>query len=70
MCRHAQAANQNRWFRERLHDGDSPPNLAAVLAVLCEVARGMAFLHAHSIIHGDLNACAWGHLLLLASVTR
>ena len=33
---------------------------AAMLAVLCEVARGMAFLHAHSIIHGDLTACARG----------
>ncbi len=56
-CRAVQAAIKKQWFLQCPWDRSSPPHTAAMLAVLHEVAQGMAFLHAHSIIHGDLNAC-------------
>ena len=52
-----QAAIKKHCFLQRPWDRSSPPHVPAMLAVLCEVAQGMAYLHAHSIIHGDLNAC-------------
>jgi serine/threonine protein kinase len=48
---------KKRWFRQRPWDRESPPNLAAMLAVLSDVAHGMAYLHCNSIIHGDLSTC-------------
>lgn len=34
---------------------DGCPKMATVLAVAKEVAEGMAFLHAHDVVHGDLT---------------
>ncbi|GFR52979.1 hypothetical protein Agub_g15668 [Astrephomene gubernaculifera] len=37
------------------HDAAGMPNLALVLCVLADVARGMAHIHSRNIVHGDLN---------------
>ena len=48
---------KKRWFRQRPWERESPPNLAGMLAVLSDVAHGMAYLHGNNIIHGDLSTC-------------
>ena len=36
----------------------SGPRVPEVLGIAADVAAGMACLHAHSILHGDLNCSA------------
>ena len=57
-----QGAIKKGWFRKRLDDRSSAPDLAALLAAAQEIAHGMAFLHSRSVIHGDLTACDTLHL--------
>ncbi len=45
------------WFRQELSLA-APPNVPAILRTLREVAAGMEYVHAQSIIHRDLTgAC-------------
>ena len=48
-----QEAVDRGLFRER-RAADALPNMGAILATAQEIASGMAFLHEHSIVHGDL----------------
>ncbi|KAK9825366.1 hypothetical protein WJX81_004837 [Elliptochloris bilobata] len=41
--------------------GEGPPNMDMILVTAQEIASGMAFLHSHGIIHGDLTG---GNILL------
>ena len=51
-----------------LHDPVSrEPNMEAILALLLDIADGMAYLHRNNIVHGDISAsdilikvCVWG----------
>lgn len=39
-------------------DRGSGPRVPEVLGIAADVAAGMACLHAHSVLHGDLNCSA------------
>jgi len=48
-----QEAVDKGMFRQR-KSPTAPPDMPVVLATAREIASGMAFLHGHGIIHGDL----------------
>ncbi|CAL8470312.1 g9854 [Coccomyxa elongata] len=64
-----QEAIDKGWLREErtLTSPDGVPNLATILAVAREVASGMAFLHEHGVVHGDLTG---GNVLLTSSAEQ
>ena len=51
------AINAGDFLLDRNNSG-SGPCVPEVLGIAADVAAGMACLHAHSILHGDLNCSA------------
>lgn len=43
------------WLRER-RLADAPIRMPLVLAYALDAARGLAYLHSHCVVHGDLTA--------------
>ena len=43
------------WFRTSRDPLSGGPDLRAVLTTAAEIASGMAYLHAHDVVHGDLT---------------